>query len=107
MAITLNIDSTFGATAPTGGYTNESSRDQQTDLAFVRDESGDKVKLRSKKLITKNVTISGKGSADYSAVTAGAFTADALKVTSGETDEYHDGEYIDFQQDGIIYSNVA
>lgn len=107
MAVALNITETFGATTPTGGYTNESSRDAEVGKAEVRSETGARVKLRAKKLITDRVTISGKGPADYSAVTAGSFTEDAFKATSAETEEHHDGEYEDFTVEGIIYSTVG
>lgn len=107
MAVTLNITDTFGATTPTGGYTNDASHDAEVGKAEVRDESGDRVKLRAKKLITDSVKISGKGAADYATVSAGAFTADAFKVTGAETEEFHDGEYIDFAIEGIIYSTAA
>jgi hypothetical protein len=104
MAVECNIASTFGATTPAGGYTNESSRESSLEKAFVLDEDGVKVKLRPKNLVTAQVSISGKGSADYSAVTAGDFTAGAFKALSAETTEYNDGEYIDFSISGQIMS---
>jgi len=107
MPVACNIASTFGATSPTGGYTNESSRESSIDKAFVLDEDGVKVKLRGKKLITGNVQISGKGSADFAVVAAGDFTAGAFKATSAETTEYNDGEYIDFAISGITYSTTT
>jgi hypothetical protein len=107
MAVTLNIQDTFGATTPTGGYTNDASHDSEVGKAEVRDEDGDRVKLRPKKLITDRVQISGKGAADYATVAAGAFAEDAFKVTSAETEEDHSGEYIDFAIEGLIYSNAA
>lgn len=107
MAVTLNVTETFGATTPTGGYTNESSRDAEVGKAEVRNESGVRVKLRPKKLITDRVTISGKGAADYSVVAAGSMTAGVFKLISAETEEHHDGEYIDFTLEGVVLSNVA
>lgn len=107
MAVTLNVQDTFGATTPTGGFCNEASRDAEVGKAEVRDEDGVRVKLRPKKLITDRVSITGKGAADYSAVTAGSFTADAFKATSAESEEHHDGEYLDFAIEGIIYSTVG
>lgn len=107
MAVTLNVTETFGATTPTGGYTNEASHDSEVGKAEVRDEDGVRVKLRAKKLITDRVTISGKGAADYSAVSAGNMTAGSFKLLSAETEEHHDGEYIDFTLEGVILSNVA
>jgi hypothetical protein len=107
MAIACNIASTFGATTPTGGFTNESSRESAIDKAHVLDEDGVKVKLRGKKLITRNVQISGKGSADYSVVADGDFVVNTFKATSAETTEHNDGEYIDFSVSGIIYNTVT
>lgn len=107
MAVACNIASTFGATTPTGGYTNESSLDSGIEKAFVLDEDGVKVKLRGKKLITRTVSISGKGAADYAVVADGDFTAATFKATSAETTEYNDGEYIDFAIQGLIYATVS
>lgn len=107
MALECNITSTFGATTPTGGFTNESSKGGTVGKAQVLDEDGVKVKLRAKKLITYDVAISGKGSADYSVIAPGDFTVDTFKATSAETTEYNDGEYIDFSIGGKIFSNVA
>jgi hypothetical protein len=104
MAVACNIASTFGATTPTGGYTNESSRESQIEKAFVLDEDGVKVKLRTKKHIVTTVSISGKGSADYAVVTDGDFTSGTFKATSAETTEYNDGEYIDFAIQGLIHA---
>lgn len=107
MAVSCNITSTFGATTPNGGYTNESSKDSSIGDAFVLDEDGDKVKLRGKKLITETVTISGKGAADYSVIAPGDFTEDTFKVLAAETEEHSDGEYIDFSVEGKVYSTVS
>ena len=107
MPVACNITSTFGATTPTGGFTNESSEDGSIEKFHVLDESGDKVKLRSGKLITKNVSITGKGSADYSVIAPGDFTKDAFKAMSASTTEHNNGEYIDFEIDGQIFSDVA
>jgi hypothetical protein len=107
MAVACNIASTFGATTPTGGYTNEASRESGIEKAFVLDEDGVKVKLRGKKLITRQVSISGKGAADYSVVASGDFTSGTFKALSAETTEYNDGEYIDFSISGQIMATVT
>lgn len=107
MAVACNIASTFGATTPTGGFTNESSEESSIGKAQVLDEDGVKVRLRGKKLIERPVSISGKGSADYSVIAPGDFTEDAFKALSAETEEYNDGEYIDFAVEGMIYSTVS
>ena len=107
MAVTCNITSTFGATTPTGGFTNQSQEDATIEKFRVYDEDGDVVRLRGGKLITKPIQISGKGSADYAAVVAGDFTIDTFKAISAETTEHETGEHIDFSISGKMFSNVA
>jgi hypothetical protein len=107
MAITAHVTENFGATTPTGGYTNESSHDDTVKKYEALDESGVKQRLRAGKHIETEVNISGKGGADYSVIAPGAFTEDAFKALSAETTEYHEGEYCDFNVSGKIHSNVA
>lgn len=107
MAVNAHITETFGATTPTGGFTNESNHDGAVKKYQVLDESGVKQRLRSGKHIEDEVSITGKGGADYSVIAPGAFTEDAFKALSAETTEYHEGEYCDFAVNGMIDSNVA
>ena len=107
MAVECNITDTFGATTPTGGFTNESSDDGSIQKYQVLDEDGDKVRLRGGKHIVTSVNSSGKGSADYSVIAPGDFTKDAFKALSAETTEHNTGEYIDFTVTGEINGNVA
>ncbi len=107
MAVLAHITDTFGATTPTGGYTNESSHDGSIKKYEVLDESGVKQRLRGGKHIVDAVSISGKGGADYSVIAAGAITEGAFKAMSAETTEYEEGEYCDFAIEGEINSNVV
>lgn len=107
MATTAHITELFGAATPAGGFTNESSHDGTVKKYQVLDEDGEKVRLRAGKHIEDEVSITGKGGADYTVIAPGAFTADAFKATSAETTEYHEGEYCDFSVSGMIDSNVA
>lgn len=107
MAVTAHILDNFGATTPTGGYVNESSHDDTVKKYQVLDESGVKQRLRAGKHIETEVSISGKGGADYSVIAPGAFTEDAFKALTAETTEYEEGEYCDFAVSGKIHSNVA
>lgn len=107
MALTAHITELFGAATPTGGYTNESNHEGKVKKYQVLDENGDKKRLRSGKHIEDEVSITGKGGADYSVIAPGAFTEDAFKAISAETTEYHEGEFCDFAITGMIDSNVA
>lgn len=107
MPVSCHVTSTFGATTPTGGYTNEATEDGSIEKFQVLNELGVKVKLRGGKLITKPVKITGKGSADYSVIAPGDFAKDAFKALSASTTEYNNGEYIDFEVDGEVLSDVA
>lgn len=107
MAVACNVTDTFGATTPTGGYTNESSQDGTVEKFSVLDEDGVKKKLRVGKHTVLDVQISGKGGADYSVIAAGDFTEDAFKALSAETTEYNTGEYIDFAITGKIHGDTA
>lgn len=107
MAVTAHITKLFGATTPIGGFTNESSRDGSVKKYQVLDENGDKVRLRAGKHIEDEVSISGKGSADYSVIAPGAFLASSFKATSAETTEYNEGEYCDFSLSGMINFNIV
>lgn len=101
------IVDTFGLSALAGAYVNESRRSRGIEKAIVTDEDGDIKKLRGKKLITEDVTIRGKGSANFAAVVAGAFTVDTVKPIEAEQTEYHDGEFPDFEMVGKAYRDVG
>lgn len=107
MSVLAHITETFGATTPTGGYTNESKHDDKIKKYEVYDESGVKQRLRGGKHIESGVDINGKGGADYSVIAPGAFTEGAFKAMSAETTEYNEGEYCDFAVAGEINDNVA
>lgn len=106
MATTAHVTNTFGATAPAGGYANESSRESSVQKYHVLDASGKKVRLRTGKHVVTEVSLLGKGAADYSVVAAGAFTGGAFKATSADTTEHNSGEYCDFNLSGKIHDNL-
>lgn len=106
MAVTAHITETFGATTPTGGYTNESSGEGSIQKYQVLSESGVKVRLRGGIHVVTDVQISGKGGADYSVIAPGAFTGGAFKALSAETTEFETGEYCDFAVSGKMHDTV-
>lgn len=107
MATTAHITETFGAVTPTGGYTNESSGEGSIEKYSVLDESGVKQRLRGGIHIVTDVSISGKGPADYTVIAPGAFSAATFKAISAENTEYNTGEYPDFAVTGKTHSTDA
>ena len=107
MSAVHGVQSTFGLTTPTGAYVAESRRSVKIGKAIVRDEDGEIVRMRGKKLKETDVTISGKGDPNFAGVTVGDFTADAVKVVSAEGTEMQDGEYPDFTIEGKAFGTVA
>ena len=102
----FGVQDTFGLTTPTGGYTNESSEDESLEIATVQDELGVTVVAKAKKLLTKSVSIKGKGDANLAGVTAGPFTAGTVKVLSAKQDETN-GEFPDFEISGKAYDTLT
>ncbi|MFK5920914.1 MAG: hypothetical protein QM496_01940 [Verrucomicrobiota bacterium] len=107
MADAHGVTSTFGLTTPTNGFTSESRRGRKQGKAVVRDELGEFVKMRAKKLIEEDVTIRGKGDPAFAGVTSGEFVAGAVKVISAESTEVAEGEYPDFEITGKAFSTAA
>lgn len=93
-------------TTPDGGYTNEAESDESIDVAEVRDEQGDIVVAKPKKMVTETQTIKGKGDPVISAVTSGAFTAGTVKIISAKGSESQE-EFPDFEITGRRYSNAS
>ena len=65
----LGVATTFGLTAPVGGYVQESSREESVELATIRNESGVTVKAVPKPLVTRTVN-STRDAAIYAASAA-------------------------------------
>ena len=106
MPATFGAISTFGLSVPEGGYVQESSSDSSVDVATIRNNLGVTVKAVPKPLVTKTVTIKGKGDAALASVAAGSFTAGTLRVTSAKQAESND-DFPDFEITGTAYSNLA
>lgn len=98
---------TFGLSPAAGAFVNESRRSRGIGKAIVRNEVGEIVKLRGKKVIEETVTIRGKGSANFAAVVVGEIEIDTVKATEAESTEFWDGEYPDFEMVGMTYRNVG
>ena len=106
MAATLGVVNLHGLTAPSGGYVQESTKEDAIEIATIRNASGVTVVAVPKPMITRTVSIKGKGDAVFSGVTAGGFTVDTVKVTEAKQTESND-DFPDFEITGVAYSNLA
>lgn len=107
MAITYDVDDTFGLSPAAGSYVYESRKSGKVKRFEVLDEEGEIVDHRAGKYSEDDVTISGRGDANFAAVTVGAFTPGAVKATEAEGSETNEGEYREFEMVGKAYTNFA
>lgn len=103
MAAFLGVTNTHGLT-PAAGYANESSADSSVDIKTIRDETGTTKHAKAGKMITKTVSIKGKGLPDFAAVAAATITVGTLAVLKAKQTENGD-DFPDFEMEGVIYSN--
>jgi hypothetical protein len=104
MAATFGVNNTHNLT-PNNGHVSESSKDSSVEVATIRDEQGVTVYAGSRKLITRNVTISGKGDADIEAVAPGAVTLGVAMITSVKQSESND-DFPEFEIQATIYDEI-
>ena len=102
----LGVSSTFGLSAPAGGYVQESSREDSVEIATLRNESGVTVKAVPKPLVTRSVSIKGKGDANLAAVASGSFAEGVLRVTEAKQSESNE-DFPDFEITGTAYLNLS
>ncbi len=102
----IGVTTNFGLTTPIGGYVHESSREESIDVATIRNEMGVTVKAVPKPLITRTVSIKGKGDAGLAAVVSGAFTEGTLRITEAKQSEGND-DFPDFEITGLAYLNLS
>lgn len=105
MAAHTGVDTTYDLTTPGVGYTQSASKEQSVDIVTIRDEDGITKVAKPKKTVTTTQTISGKGDPELSAVTAGAFAEDTLKIVSAKGTE-NNGDFPDFEITGHVYSSL-
>jgi hypothetical protein len=106
MAAFIGVVSTFGLTTPAGGYTQESEQEETRETVTVRDETGTTVVALPKLKREFTVSIKGKGDPAIASVTAGAFSADTVKVISAKGSESSE-EFPDFEITGKKYSTAS
>ena len=104
MPATFGVNNTYEL-EPTAGHVSESSKDSSVDVATIRDEQGLTVYAGPRKLITRNVTISGKGDADLEAVAPATVTLGASMITSVKQSESND-DFPEFEIQATIYEEI-
>jgi hypothetical protein len=104
MAATFGVNNTHGL-SPNTGHVSESSKDSSVEVATIRDEQGITVYAGPRKLITRNVTISGKGDADIEAVAPGTVTLGVAMITSVKQSESNE-DFPEFEIQATIYEEI-
>lgn len=107
MAVTYDVDDTFGLTPSVGAHVSESRRSGKVQRYEVRNNKGEIVMQRAGKVREDDVTISGKGDANFAAVTIGSFTEGTVKAIEAEGTETNEGEYREFEMVGKAYVNLG
>ena len=104
MAATFGVNNTHGL-SPNTGHVSESSKDSSVEVATIRDEQGVTVFAGPRKLITRNVTITGKGDVDIEAVVPGAVTLGTAMITSVKQSESNE-DFPEFEIQATIYEEI-
>ena len=105
MAAVFGVVNLYGL-APAAGHAQASSKDAVIEIATLRNQVGVTVVAKPKKLITKSITISGKGTPTFANVAAGAITKGTAFVTSAKLTESND-DFPGFELQAIIYDDLA
>lgn len=92
--------------APAGGYVYEAESDESIEEATVRDEDGNVVIAKPKKMITETQVIKGKGDPAIAAVATGGFASGTAKIVSAKGSETSD-DFPDFEITARKYSSAS
>ena len=93
--------------SPASGFIQEVSADSSVDLIKIKDESGVTKRLLTKKMVSKDITISGQGTVNLgTAVAAGSYSEDTAKVVSAKMSESSEGTP-EFEVNIKVYSSLA
>jgi hypothetical protein len=104
MPATFGVNNTHGL-SPNTGHVSESSKDSSVEVATIRDEQGVTVFAGPRKLITRNVTISGKGDADIESVVPGTVALGVAMITSVKQSESNE-DFPEFEIQATIYDEI-
>jgi hypothetical protein len=104
MAATFGVTNTYNL-SPNAGHVSESSKDSSVEVATIRDEQGVTVFAGPRKLITRNVTITGKGDVDIEAVVSGTVTLGTAMITSVKQSESNE-DFPEFEIQATTYDEI-
>lgn len=104
---TWGISSYYGMTVPQGGYVEEMSEEESLDTVIARDEVGEIVVAEPRELITKNITMTGRGAADLAGVAAVAeISLGQVIIASAKNRETHT-DMPTFEINARAYRNLS
>lgn len=104
MPATFGVTDDFDLTAPAVSTIEESSTESEVEIKTIRDASGITCQAVPAKMVKTTVMIKGRGTSD-AAVTTGAFSEGAVKVTSVKNAESND-DFPTYEITGVAYSNL-
>ena len=105
MAAVFGVVNLYGL-APAAGHAQESSKDAGIEIATIRNQLGVTVVAKPKKLVTKSITISGKGTPNFAGVATGTITKGTAFITSAKVTENQD-DFPSFELQAVIYDDLA
>ena len=103
MAATFGVTNLHGL-APASGHAQEASADASIEVATLRNALGVTVVAEPKKMITRTITLSGKGTPDFTDVAAGAITINTSFITSVKVTESND-DFPTFEIQAVAYND--
>ena len=101
MAATFGVTNTRGL-SPDEGFVGQSSEDSTVDVVTLRNQEGLTVQAEPKKLITKTITVSGKGTTSFSQVTGGSVNVNTAMISSVKITESND-DFPEFEIQATTY----
>ena len=104
MAATFGVTNSRGL-SPEDGFVGQSSEDSTVDVVTLRDQQGITVQAEPKKLITRTITISGKGTSNLAQVTGGSVTVGTAMISSVKITESND-DFPEFEIQATTYEDI-
>ena len=102
----IGVENITDLEAQAGGYINEASVEKSVEAATVRDQVGNVVIAKPKKLVTETQVIKGKGDPGLATVTEGGFTADPATIIEVKGTESSE-DFPDFEVTARVFSSLA
>jgi hypothetical protein len=104
MAATFGVTNTRGL-SPDDGFIGQSSEDSTVDVVTLRNQQGVTVQAEPKKLITRTITVSGKGTTNFAQVTGGDAALNVAMISSVKITESND-DFPEFEIQATTYEDI-